>query len=145
MPLVLLLEALFEGRHDLVPRAERRDLGHLLRGQVELGDLAQPFLGDLGAPGVDDRLDALEYLAEHLIEAVEQSLVLHVATAAEVIELLDRPVDHVRPQRLEQRQMLLERRRDLGGPKFGEEVEEHGWSDLCVWTLAAQRWIVTMN
>ena len=46
VPPLLLLEPLLQRRHDLFPRAERLDLGHLLGGEVELGDLLQPFLGD---------------------------------------------------------------------------------------------------
>ena len=125
MPPLLLLEALLERGHDLVPRPELLDIGHLGLGQMKLGDLAQPFLRDFGGAGVDDRFDPLEHLAKHLVEAVEQTFVLHVATAAKIIELLNPKIDYVGSQRLEQRQMLLEARRDFRGAEFGEEVEEH--------------------
>src|SRR4029077_16416313 len=45
--LLLLLETLLQRLHELLPSAHRLDLGLLLVGQQFLGELAQPFLGDL--------------------------------------------------------------------------------------------------
>src|SRR3546814_2739916 len=59
------------------------------------GHRLQPSLGN-----VDRRLavigeQPLEDLVEHLVEAVEQPLVLHIDGAREVIELLGTAVDHL--------------------------------------------------
>ena len=107
-------------------RAERLDRLHLLGGEVELGDLAQPFLGDRHRVGAVIALDPLEDLGEDLVEAVEQAFVLHEGGAGEIIELLGLGRDHVGVERLEQGQMLLERGGDARGAQLVDEGEEHG-------------------
>ena len=75
---LLLGEPLLERRHDLVPRAERLDRRHLLGGEVIFGDQLEPFLGDVGDEVLAGRRDeALEHLAEDLVEAVELALVVN--------------------------------------------------------------------
>src|SRR5690606_1712868 len=57
--LLLLGEALAQRLHELLPAAERLDLRLLLFGEVPLGQLPQPFLGNLGRL-VRRRLEPLE-------------------------------------------------------------------------------------
>src|SRR3954453_11061463 len=64
VPPLLLLEPLLQRLHDLFPRAERADLLHLLGGEIELGDLPQPVLGDRHGLGAVFGLEPLEDLAE---------------------------------------------------------------------------------
>src|SRR3546814_19638618 len=59
MPGLLLPQALPQGLHQLVPAAQRLDLGPLLRGQVQLGQLAQPFLRQLPPEQLVERLQPL--------------------------------------------------------------------------------------
>src|SRR3546814_3860307 len=83
----LFLEPLLQRLHDLVPVAERLDRLHLLGRQIFFGDGLQPFLryvdGVLAIVGEQP----LEDLVEHLVEAVEQALVLHIDGTREIIEL----------------------------------------------------------
>jgi hypothetical protein len=81
---------------------------------VLLRHQAQPVLGDLRfEPG--DALDALEVLAEGLVELVVVRLVLDQAGAREVIELVDAVAGDVLLQRLEQGEEFLGRDRQLAG------------------------------
>ena len=123
---LLLGEALLQLLHDLVPAAQRLDLGLLLLGQVELGEQAQPLLGDLRLHRLAHQLEALEDVAEHLVELVEVALVLHQRGAREIVEVLDAAVGEVGLQRLHQRQVLLQGDRHLGGFQLMEEGGEHG-------------------
>ncbi len=89
---LLLLQPLLQRLHQLVEAAERLDQLLFLLGQVLLGELAQPFLGQVG--DVDrvfarNRLDAPEDMGEHLVEAVDVALVLHQRRARQIIEALD--------------------------------------------------------
>ena len=132
---LLLGQTLLECGHDLVPRSQRLDLGHLLGGEVFFGDQPQPFLGDVGGNLLPTRRQhALEDFAEHLVKPVELALVVDEAGAGEVIELLG-PVggaallDHPGVERLEQHQMLLERGRQPAAPQRLDKRDEH-WRDL---------------
>ena len=66
------VEALFERGHDLVPRSQRLDRGHLFGRQMLLGNGAEPVGGDVGARFGEAGSDAAEDLCEDLVEAVEQ-------------------------------------------------------------------------
>src|SRR3546814_16183973 len=79
--LLLFLEPLLQRLHDLVPVAERLDRGHFLGRQEFLGDRLQPVGGDVDRVLAIVGDDALEDLVEHLVDAVEQALVLHVNRA----------------------------------------------------------------
>src|SRR3546814_12846469 len=68
--------------------------------------------------------DAREDLVEHLVEAVEQALVLHVDRAGQVIELFGAAVDHLAVEGFEQHQMLFEARGNARGAKLVEEAEK---------------------
>src|SRR5262249_30102227 len=68
---LLLLEALLQLLHDLVPAAQRLDLGLFLLAQIELGQRAQPLLRDLCLDRLAHELKTLEDVTEHLIELVE--------------------------------------------------------------------------
>src|SRR5690606_22868858 len=92
---LLLGEALAQLLHDLFPAAELFDLPLLLFGEVELADGAQPFLRDMRLDGVTHQLEALEDVAEHLVEAVQVALVLHQRGAGEIIEVLHAAVGEV--------------------------------------------------
>src|SRR5690606_33432260 len=108
VPALLLLEALLERLHELLPAAERLDLLFLLLGQVELDLLQQPLERD-GRLHAGHALDALPELGEGAVELVEVRLVLHQRRAGEVIELVDRRPDHLAVHRLEEREILLDR------------------------------------
>jgi cell division ATPase FtsA len=69
--------------------------------------------------------DAVEVRAERLIELVEILLVLHERHAREVVELVQRRLDHAFLQRFEQRQVLLHGDRQLRGAQRVEKVDQH--------------------
>src|SRR5690606_1463416 len=94
-------------------------------GEVELADGAQPFLRDMRLDGVAHQLEALEDVAEHLVEAVQVALVLHQRGAGEVVEVLHAAVGEVGLEGFHQRQILLQRHRQSGGSELMEEVDEH--------------------
>src|SRR3546814_3473572 len=75
--------------------------------------------------------DAREDLVEHLVEAVEQALVLHVDRAGQVIELIGAAVDHLAVEGFEQHQMLFEARGNARGATLVEEAEKHGAGLTC--------------
>ena len=125
MPALLLLQPPLQRLHDLVPGAERLDLLHLLGRQVELGDLAEPFLGDFRRARFEAGFYPLEDFREDLVEAVEQPLVLHEGGAGEIVEFLGATLDHLAVERVEQHQMLLHRHGNARVAQLVEEVEEH--------------------
>ena len=125
---LLLAEALAQGLHQLVEAAERLDLGALLLGQVFLGELAQPVLGDGGA--LQDRLggevgEAAEDPAEDAVETVDVALVLHQGGAREIVEPLGVVEHHLGVQRRKEGQVFAQARRDPGPAQLGEEPGEH--------------------
>ena len=61
----------------------------LLVGEVFLGELAQPFLGNVRFDRLLQRLHALEHLGEDLVELVEMALVLHQRRGRQIVELVD--------------------------------------------------------
>jgi hypothetical protein len=129
--LLLFLEPLLQRLHDLVPVAERFDRGHFLGGQEFLGDRLQPVGGDVDGVLAIIGEQALEDLVEHLVEAVEQPLVLHIDRAAQIIELLGATVDRLAVERLQQQQMLLHAHGNARGAEFFEEAEQHGSGVPC--------------
>ena len=119
-------EALAQRLHELVP-AHRLDLLLLLLGEVFLGELLQPFVGNLGLlHGVQQAFQALEHVAEDAVELVEVALVLHQGGAREVVEILDRLIGEVGVERLHQRQIFAQGHRDLRVAQRCEELQEHG-------------------
>ena len=125
------LEPLLQRLHQLLEAAERLDQLLLLLGQVLFGEPAQPFLRDIG--DVDrafagQRLDALEDVRKHLVEAVDVALVLHQRGAREVVKALDVELHQPGIHALEQRQVLAQRDRNARGLQFEEEGDEHGLS-----------------
>ncbi len=126
VPALLLGQPLLERRHDLVPRSERLDLGHLFGGQISLGHLAQPFLGDRSSGVAQVGDDALEHFGEDLVEAVELPLVVNEHGAREIIELLGFLRDHFGIDRFEQQQMLLQAGRNSSAAKRVDKIDEHG-------------------
>ena len=124
VPLLLLLESFFERFHQLVP-SKLLDLGHFLRRQCHLGKLAKPFLRNFGGFGAVGRLQSLEDLAEHLIEPVQQTLVLHIGGPCQIIKCLHPVIDDTGLHRLKQGQMFLEGGRNPGGAQFIEKIEKH--------------------
>ena len=123
---LLLLEALAQGLHELVP-AHGLDLLLLFLGEIFLGELLQPLLGDLGLlHGVEQALQPLEHGAEHAVELVEIALVLHQRGARQIIEILHRLVGEVGVERLHQRQIFAQGHGDLRIAQRGEELQEHG-------------------
>ena len=122
---LLLLEALLQVLPELFP-AHGLDLLLLLVGEVALGELAQPFLGDLGlVDRLAHALDALEDMGENLVELVEMALVLHQAGAGEIVELLHALVGEILVESLQQGQVFPQGDRHLGRAQLCEEGEEH--------------------
>ena len=72
------------------------------------------------------RLEALEDVAEHLVELVEVALVLHQDGARQIVEVVDAVVGDVLLHALHQGEVLLDGDRHLGRTQFEEEVGEHG-------------------
>jgi hypothetical protein len=105
---------------------KRLDLGLLLLGQIELGQRAQPLLGDVRLRRLAHEIKALEDVAEHPVELVEVALVLHQRCARQVVEVLHPAVGEIRLQRLHQGEVLLQRDGHLGGFQLVEEGGEHG-------------------
>jgi hypothetical protein len=116
---LLFLEALLQRLHQLVP-AHLLDLGLLLGAEFELQVLAQPlqrhFLGEVG-----QHLHALEIGAEGPVELVEVGFVLDQRGAGQVVELVDRGVDHARYSftAFQQGEEFLDRDRQLGRAQAG--------------------------
>ena len=73
---LLLGQALAQRLEQLVEPAHRLDLRLLLVGEQKLGELLEPFLGNLRRL-LGWRLDALEAMAEDAVELVEVALVLN--------------------------------------------------------------------
>ena len=109
--LLLLFEALLQRLHDLFPAAELFDLGFFLFGQELLGQRLQPFLGQLRRVVFQRQVEALEDMAEDLIELVEVALVLHQRGAGEEIEILHLSLDDIGVQRFEQHEVLAQAKR----------------------------------
>jgi hypothetical protein len=85
----------------------------------------QPLGGQVHLePG--DLLDALEVLAEGLVEAVEEGFVLDQRAAAEEVEVFHAVPAEAGLQGLEQGQELFGGHRQLAGLEVQEEVDEHG-------------------
>ncbi len=81
MALLLFLQALLQGLHQLLEAAHGLDLRLLLVGQELLGQGLEPLGRDVGGEAVLDGLQPLEHVAEHPVELVEVLLVLHQAGA----------------------------------------------------------------
>jgi hypothetical protein len=124
--LFLLLQALFQGLHQLVPAAQRLDLLFLFLGQGAFRQLAQPFFGDFGNVDLFGLLKALEDMAEHLVELVQVLFVLHQGGAGQVIEILDAVARQARIHAFQQGQVFAQGDRQLGRTQFEKEVDEHG-------------------
>ena len=113
MPGLLLLQALAQGFHELVP-AHRLDLLLLFLGKVFFSELLEPFGGNVGLfHGVEQALQPLEHGAEHPIELVEIALVLHQRGARQIVKILNRLLGKVGVERLHQRQVFARGHRDL--------------------------------
>src|SRR5262249_23581511 len=67
----------------------------------------------------------LEDVAKHLVEGVEVALVLDEGGARQKVKVLNLAVGEIGLERLDQRQVFLERDRDLGGFEFVEKGGEH--------------------
>jgi hypothetical protein len=114
--LLLLLQALLERLHQLVP-AHGFDLGLVLGAELAL-QLLQPvlrnFLGQVG-----QHLHALEIGGKSAVVLVVVLLVLDQNGSAQVIEVVQAPAilalgaDDARVQRFQQGQKLLDRHRQL--------------------------------
>src|SRR3546814_8695559 len=75
-----------------------------------------------------------DLLVEHLVETVEQALVLHIDGAGEVIELLGAAVDHLAVERLQQHQMLFQSGGAARRAQLVAKAEKHG-----CWPIASCR------
>jgi hypothetical protein len=128
--LLLFLEALLQGLHQLVP-AHLLDRGLFLRRELELELLLQPFERNV-LREVGQHLDALEVGGERAVELVEQGLVLDQRGAGQVVETVDGGaflvVDDARLDRFEQGQVFLHRDLELGGAECEKEIDQHGSS-----------------
>ena len=123
--LLLLLEALLQRFHELVP-AHRLDLFLLLLAEILLGELLQPFGRDLRLlHRVEQVFQAFEGGPEHPVELVEIALVFHQRGARQVVKILHALIGEVGVERLHQRQIFAERDRNLGVAQRREELQEH--------------------
>ena len=122
--LLLLLEALLQRLHQLVP-AHLLDRRLLFGREFELERLAQPLERDVLAE-VGEQLHALEVGRERAVELVEVRLVLDQRGARQVVELVDRRADDAGLDGVEQGQVLLDRDLQLGRAQRVEEVDQHG-------------------
>ncbi|MEY9534080.1 hypothetical protein AB7M37_003879 [Sinorhizobium fredii] len=124
----LLGEPLAQRLHQLVEAPKRLDEPLFLLGQVFLGELPQPFLGDGGfdkALRLRGRLEPGKGALEDPVEAVEVALVLDERRARQEIEGFNVEGGDPLLHSLDQRQELPERHRDLLGLQFEEEGDEH--------------------
>src|SRR5688572_328531 len=120
----LLLQALAQRLHQLLPAAERLDLLLFLLREGELDLLQQPFQRDLRLYARDG-LDPLPELGEGAVELVEIGLVLHQRGARQVIEVVHRRADDPLVHGLEQGEVFLNRDRQLVRLELEEEVDQH--------------------
>ena len=125
MAAFLLLQALAQRLHQLLPAAQRLDLFLLLLGQGEFDLLQQPFKGNLRLDA-GNGFHALPEFGESAVELVEIGFVLHQRDAGEVVELVDRGFDDLFLHGLEQRQVLLDGDRQLVAFQLEEEIDQHG-------------------
>ena len=135
MALLLLREALTQRFHELLP-AHGLDLFFLVVGEIFLGELFQPVGGNVRLlHRVEQRFEALERRAEHLIEAVEIALVLHQQRARQIVEFVDRMIGESLVERLHEVEVFA---RGDGHPRFlegGEEGQEHGCRSGSEWIM----------
>jgi hypothetical protein len=123
---LLLGEALLQLLHQLFPAAHGLDLLLLLLGEMQLGHLAQPFLGNVvDREQLGERVEALEHVTEHAVELVEVALVLHQRRTREIVEIVDAIAGNALLHRFEQREVFPERDRDVDLAQFEEELGEH--------------------
>ena len=115
-----------ERLHQLVEAAHLLDHLLFLFGEEFVGQGLQPFGGDVGGSHVGELFQPLEHMAEHLVETVEVLLVLHQGRAGQVVEVVDRLIDHVAVERLHEHEVLFQGDRHLGLTQLGKEVHEHG-------------------
>jgi hypothetical protein len=126
VPALLLLEALAQRLHELVP-AHRLDLLLFFLGEIFFRELLQPFGGNVRLlHGVEQALQPLEHGAEHAVELVEITLVLHQSGARQIVKILHRLLGEVGVERLHQHQIFTQGYRDLGVAQRCEELQEHG-------------------
>ncbi len=128
MAALLLLEPLLQRLHQLFEAAERLDELLFLVGQMLLGQPPQPFLREvrrIDRRRTRDGLDALEDMAEDLIEAIDMPLVLHQRGAGEIVEAFDIVGDEAGIHAFEQGQVLPQRNRDPGCLELEKEGNEH--------------------
>ena len=127
---LLFFEPLFQRLHQLVPVHLGR-VGDLLGREDALHLLAQP-VGRDGLGEVRDQLHALEVGGEGAVELVVVLLVLDQRGAGQEVEVVHGAgvgvgrAHHIRLQCFEQRQVFLDRDRQLGRTQGVEEVDQHG-------------------
>jgi len=127
VPLLLLVQTLFQRLHQLVEPAHGLDRGPVLVAQVFLGQLLQPVIGNGGgqvlarAHGLDPGKD----LAEHLVEPVVVFLVLDQHRPRQMVEVIDLPPCHVLVHGLHQVEPFLHRDRNARVSQSGEKGQQH--------------------
>ena len=87
--LLLLLQALFQRLHQLVPAAQGLDLRPFLGRQGTFSQFAQPVLGDVLDINLFRLFQPLEHMAEHPVELVQVLFILHQGGAGQIVEMLD--------------------------------------------------------
>ncbi len=125
MALLLFLEPLAQRLHELVPAAHGLDLLLFFFGQEFLGELLQPLLRNVHVDPSSIGLEALEHVAEHLVEPVEVALVLHQRGAREIVEIINAARRQIGVHGLQQRQILAQCHRHTGRFELLEETDEH--------------------
>jgi hypothetical protein len=120
----LLVEQFLQALHQLVEAAHLFDLRFLFRAEIALQLLFQPVERHVQRE-IGLLRNAVEIRAERLIELVEILLVLHERHAREIVELVQRRLDHAFLQRFEQRQVFLHGNGQLRGAQRVEKVDQH--------------------
>ncbi len=126
MARLLVCQALLERLHQLVPTAERFNLGLFFVRQHFFSELAQPFFRDLrGDILIAQRLQPLEDMGEHTVEFVDMLFILHQDSAREIVEFLDIAIDRIFLQCFKKGEIFLQADRHFCVAKCGEKGLEH--------------------
>ena len=129
MALVLLLEPLAQGFHQLFEPAKGFDQFLFFLAQVLFGKLLQPLFGQfhlLDAVASGDCLDTLEDFGEYPVEAVEMALILHQRGARQIVETFHVIGNKPRIHRLQQRKIFPQGNGNFRFFQLQEEGNEHG-------------------
>jgi hypothetical protein len=125
MATLLLLEALPQGREQLLEAAHGLDQLLVLVTEIFLDQSLEPFRRNFGSRSLLHNFETAKHVAENAIELVEIALVLHQRGARQIVEALDLARGQILRHRLHQGEIFAQRHRDAGRSQFLEEGDEH--------------------